>query len=404
MIACTSLLNQLTVYTSTGIIGSLSYSRGRSSPMSRIKNGTMSRLNRHLKPLKPYPPGKPVEEIQRVYGLDDVIKLASNENPIGPSPKVVGVMASLAPGMNVYPDGSGYFLKKDIATHLGIREEELILGNGSDDITTFLAQCYLNRRRGMITSNYAFVRYRMAAMAMDAPLTLVPMKNMRHDLESISRAVDRSTAMVCLDIPCNPTGTIVNRRQIVRFMNRMPDDVLVVLDQAYFEYAIADPDYPDGLELRKRYPNLIVTRTFSKAYGLAGLRIGYAVADPDLIADLDRVRPPFNTNRMAQAAARAALSDRAHLRKCIKVNRAGMQQLEKGFVSLDLKYWPSHANFILVDVGRDCLEVYESLLRAGVITRPMDGLGLVNCLRISIGKSGENRRCLAALRKSLITL
>ncbi len=369
--------------------------------MKSKQEGVTPRLNPHLRKLQPYPPGKPIEEVQREYGLDDVIKLASNENPFGPSPSAVGIMASSAADMHVYPDGSGYFLKQDIANRLGVGVDELILGNGSDDITTFLSQCYLSRRKGLVTSNYAFVRYRMAAMAMNAPLTLVPMKNMRHDLSSMVEVVDRSTAMICLDVPCNPTGTIVTRGRLVAFLKRVPEEVLVLLDQAYFEYAGSDRKYPDGLELRKQHPNLVVTRTFSKAYGLAGLRIGYAVANPDLISDLDRVRPPFNTNRMAQMAARAALDDRAYLGRCIKANRRGMEQLGKGFTRLGLKYWPSHANFILVDVGRSCVDVGEALLCMGVVTRPMAGLGLKNCLRISIGRAAENRRCLTALQELL---
>lgn len=357
--------------------------------------------NRHIKKLAPYPPGKPIEEVKREFGLETVIKLASNENPLGPSPRAMKAMAEAATEMHLYPDGAAFYLKDALAGRLGVKQEELIIGNGSDELMVLLAMAYLNPKLELITSTYSFVRYPMAAELAGATAKLIPMKDMRHDLNAIAKAVGPTTAMICLDLPCNPTGTIVGKSEMVRFLKKIPSSVLVVLDQAYFEFAAGDENFPDGLELRRLFPNLVVTRTFSKAYGLAGLRIGYAVARPEIIQDLERVRPPFNANRMAQAAALAALDDKAHLKRTITTNAKGLALLEKGFKALGLKSWPSWANFVLVDIGRDGRETFMELLKLGIVTRPMTGYGLTSFLRISIGTPEENRACLAALKKVL---
>jgi histidinol-phosphate aminotransferase len=354
----------------------------------------------------PYPPGKPIEEVKREFGLEEVIKLASNENPLGPSPKALRAMAAVAGEMQLYPDGAGYYLKAALADMIGITPEEIMLGNGSDEITVFLAQCYLNRKAGVITSDYSFVRYRNAAELMNAPLTLVPMKNFRHDLKAMLAAVTPTTRMVLLDLPGNPTGTIVTLAELKRFLKALPEHVIPVLDQAYYEYAIVDEDFPDGFDLRTLHPNLVVTRTFSKAYGLAGLRVGYAVAPAWLVHDVERVRPPFNTSRMAQAAALAALDDHQHLRRSVISNLKGLAQLNAGLGKLGLKPVPSHANFVLVDLapraaGRSGGQIFNELLKLGVVVRPMGGYGLSSFIRISVGTAAENRKCLAALRQVL---
>ena len=236
---------------------------------------------------------------------------------------------------------------------------------------------------------------------MNAPVTLVPMKDMVHDLKAILRAVDATTGLICLDTPCNPTGTIISARALTAFLRALPAHIPVLMDQAYFEFAQGDPDYSDGLALRTAFPNLIVTRTFSKAYGLAGLRIGYAVARPEIVNHLERIRPPFNVNRMGQAAALAALDDAAHLKRTNATNAKGMRTLTEGFDKLGIKHWPSHANFILVDTARDARTLYTELLKRGVVTRPMAGYGLNTHLRISIGTTAENKKCLAALKDCL---
>lgn len=374
-------------------------SRTRRSPeadaASREPAPYQTPLHPHLLSLEPYPPGKPIEEVQREYGLEEVIKLASNENPLGPSPKAQKAMAHAAAEMNLYPDGAGFYLKRALARKLGVTPREIVLGNGSDEITLFLALAYLGPRFSAVTSDLAFVRYRMAAQLVGAEATIVPMKRFRHDPAALAAAVQPSTRLIFIDNPCNPTGTIVNKSELARLLREIPERVLVVLDEAYHEYARHDPQYPDTLALRKKHPNLIVKRTFSKAYGLAGLRIGYGIAHPAVIEDLERVRPPFNANRMAQAAALAALEDTAWLGRVVRTNDEGKEQLAKLFKDVGLKAVPTWANFFLVDLSKTefaGMELYQALLEEGIIVRPMGGYGLERFVRISIGTRAENNK------------
>lgn len=361
-------------------------------------------LHPRLASLAPYPPGKPIEEVQREFGLKHVVKLASNENPLGPSPKAIKAMTRSAREMNLYPDGGGYALRHELAARLGVRPEELILGEGSDEVTTLLALAYLGPGRSIVTSQYAFSRYQMAAQLVGADAALVPMKNFRHDPRALFRAVDRTTRIVFIDNPGNPTGSMMTRSELASILRTIPRDVFVMVDEAYYDFACANPDYPQTLALRASNPNLILTRTFSKAYGLAGLRIGYGIARPEVIEDLERVRAPFNTSRIAQAAALAALSDNAHLRRTVTNNARGLNTLGRAMEKLGLRVVPSSANFLLVDLsprGRLGGEVYQSLLRRGVIVRPMAGYGLPNHVRISIGTPAENRMLIQALTSVL---
>lgn len=357
-------------------------------------------LNAHVRGLAPYPPGKPIEEVQREFGLTDVVKLASNENPLGPSPRALEAARAAMGEAHLYPDGAAHSLRAELAARLGVAPEELVLGNGSDEITIFAALCFLGPGRSLVTSDYAFVRYRMAATLVGAESRLAPMRDFRHDPAAILDVIDDTTAMVCLDNPCNPTGTILTRAQVVDLLRRIPERVLVLLDEAYFEFARRDPDYPDGLTLRGERANLLVTRTFSKAYGLAGFRVGYGVTRREIARDMDRVRPPFNTGRVAQAAALAALDDAEHLRATTELNEAGRRQLEAGLRAMGLRPEPTHANFVFVDLsplGRGGAEFFDALQRRGVIVRPMGGYGLGGHVRISIGTEAENRRALEAL-------
>lgn len=359
-------------------------------------------VNRHLKRLQPYPPGKPIEEVQRAYGLDSVIKLASNENPLGPSPRALKAMTEVASEMHLYPDGAGYYLKEALAEWLGVKTDCLILGNGSDEILSLLGHAYLSRKRGIVTSEFSFVRYRMVAEEAGSPCTLVPMTGMSHDADALAAAVGPETAMVCLDVPGNPTGTLMPKRDLLRLLRAIPKETIVLLDQAYFEYACDDPRFADGLKLRREFPNVVVTRTFSKAFGLAGLRIGFMVARPEIINDLERVRPPFNANRMAQSAALAALGDKAFLRRSVQVNVKGKKKLEDGLTKLGCCFWHSATNFLLVDLGRPAGPVFQALLEKGVVVRPMPpSMNDGRVLRISIGTPAENTRCLKALREVL---
>lgn len=376
-------------------------------------------LLRHLLSLQAYPPGKPIEEVQRETGLADVVKLASNENPLGPSPKAVAAMQAAAGEMNLYPDGGGFYLKRKLAAALtdalaartaspsaGVAPEEIVLGNGSDEITLFLALCYLEAGRSIVTSQYAFVRYRMAAQLAGAETKLVPMPDFRHDAAALAAAVDETTQLIFIDNPCNPTGAMMNAEELKSLLEAVPPRVLVVVDEAYYEFASDDEAYPDTLALREEFPNLIVTRTFSKAYGLAGLRIGYGIARPEVVRDLDRVRPPFNTNRMAQAAALAALDDTAHLERSLANNKKGMSYLADEFDSLGLTVVPSWGNFYLVDfssTGQSGAAIAEALMARGIIIRPMAGYGLTSHARISIGTAEENERLIAELGEVIET-
>lgn len=360
----------------------------------------------HLESLAPYPPGKPIEEVQREYGLSEVVKLASNENPVGPSPRALEAIRETAAEVNLYPDGGGYYLKQAIAKKLKVEPDEIVLGNGSDEITLFLALCYLESGCNIVTSDLAFVRYRMAAQIKNAETILVPMRHFAHDTGDIAKAVNLHTRLVFLDNPCNPTGSMVSRQELEKLLKAIPPDVLVIADEAYYEYAKHDSAYPDTLALRKEYPNLIVTRTFSKAYGLAGLRIGYGIARPEIIRDLDRVRPPFNTNRVAQAAAVAALDDSAHIRESVSVNEKGRRYLVPELEKLGVRLQPTWGNFVLADIeatGWNGVDLNEELLKRGVIVRPMGGYGLPHHLRISIGLPEENERLVEALTDILKT-
>lgn len=357
----------------------------------------------HLLALAPYPPGRPIEEVQREFGLKKVIKLASNENSLGPSPKALGAMRRHAREVHLYPDGNVFYLRQALSRHLGVAPEQLMFGNGSDELIIWLALTYLSPRETIIISQYSFVRYQMAAQLIGARWKTVPLVEWRHDLRAMARAVSPLTRMIFLANPENPVGTMVGRGEFERFLKAVPRRVMIVLDQAYFEY-VQDKDYFNGIDYIGRYPNLVVLRTFSKAYGLAGLRIGYGVAHPQIVSDVDRVRPPFNVNRLGQEAAVAALEDEEFVRKSIESNEAGRRYLYGEFERLGLEYVPSQTNFVLVRVGREGLDgttVAQEMMRRGVIVRPMAGFGLRDYVRITIGLPAENRLAAKTLSRAL---
>lgn len=358
------------------------------------------RPRRHIPAITPYPPGKPIEEVQREYGLDSVVKLASNENPLGPSPRAIDAMARVAREMNLYPDGYGYLLKKALARKFRMPMDAIVLGNGSDEISDMIASAYLSPTNNVVISEHDFISYKLAAMMAGCRFKEVPLKNWRVDLKAMLKAIDSSTKLVCIANPTNPVGGMVTRKEFEPFLKKVPPRVLILLDEAYAEY-VTTRAYPNGLRYIRDHPNLIVTRTFSKAYGLAGLRIGYGFAHPEIVRNFDRVRPPFNTTRIAQAAALAALGDATHVRRTRETNRRGMKTIESGLRKLGLEWVPSRANFILFDTQRPAVAVAESLLRQGVIARPVGLYGLPTHLRVTVGLAGENRRFLRALRRSL---
>jgi len=352
--------------------------------------------------LSPYVPGKPVEELARELNLDPagIVKLASNENPLGPSPRVLEAIRAELAELTRYPDGSGYELKRRLAERCGLSPAQVTLGNGSNDILDLIARAWLAPGRNAVFSEHAFAVYPISTQAVGAEGRAVPAKGYGHDLEAMLAAIDENTAVVFLANPNNPTGTWFGPEALERFLARVPERVLVVLDEAYIEYASGD-DLPDGLDYLARYPNLLVSRTFSKAYGLAALRVGYALSTAEVAAVLNRVRQPFNVNSLALAAACAALDDADYLAEGRRINDAGMAQLEAGLGELGLAWIPSRGNFVAVDFGRDAAPINAELLREGVIVRPVAGYGMPNFLRVSIGLPDENARFLAALKKVL---
>jgi histidinol-phosphate aminotransferase len=352
--------------------------------------------------LQPYPPGKPLSELEREYGVRDAIKLASNENPLGPSPQALEVIRSrfLSAELARYPDGGGFELKHALATKLGVAENQITLGNGSNDVLELAARAFVSPGQGVMFSQHGFAVYPITAQAVGARSIVVPAKNWGHDLSAMLAAIEADTKLIYVANPNNPTGTWLRRDELHAFLRAAPECVIIVVDEAYFEY-VEQPDYPNAVEWLAEFPNLIVTRTFSKAYALAGLRVGYAVSQA-AVADLfNRVRQPFNVNSIAQAAACAALQDSRHLSNSIAVNSGGMCQLTSEFERLGLSYIPSVGNFVSVDVGRPGAEVYESLLRQGVIVRPVGNYGMPTHLRVTVGLEHENERFIKALAKVL---
>jgi histidinol-phosphate aminotransferase len=355
-------------------------------------------LNVHpdIAALSPYVPGKPIEELQREMGLARVIKLASNENPLGPSPKALAVLNEGLSTLHRYPDGGGFRLREALAERWKVTSDHIILGNGSDEILGLLARTFLSPGDEAVMADHTFVIYKMEVLAAHGKAVTVPLKQWRHNLPSMADAVTPRTRLIFVCNPNNPTGTMVSADEVDGFLARMPEGVIVVFDEAYFEY-VRSSEFPDSMAYVKQGRNVIVLRTFSKIYGLAGLRIGYGVTTPEITNYLNRVRPPFNANSMAQRAALAALADDEHVATSRAVNRAGMEQVVGGLKALGLSPIPSEANFIFVDVARDGRQVFENLLRQGIIVRHIEG----RMIRVTIGQREENEAFLIALAKAL---
>lgn len=354
--------------------------------------------------LQPYQPGKPIDELARELGLNeaDIVKLASNENPLGPSPKALAAVQAALTDMTLYPDGAGFVLKKALCDKLGIQPQQIVLGNGSSDILDFITRVFVNDGDNVVTSQHAFAIYGLVAKMVGAECINVPAKNFGHDLDAMAAAINDRTRIVFVTNPNNPTGTWLKKDELVAFLNKVPAQVLVLLDEAYFEY-VQEADYPDGIQLLPQYPNLIIARTFSKAYGLAALRVGYSVSSPELADLMNRVRPPFNVNSVALAAAAAALADDDYVARSVAENTAGMQQLTNAFAAMNLSYIPSVGNFIAfkVPAGVKAMDVYNKLLGKGVIVRPVGNYEMPDYLRVSIGTAAENTAFIHALQAVL---
>ncbi len=358
--------------------------------------------------LKPYIPGKPVEELERELGITGSLKLASNENPLGPSPLAVAAAQSVIESVNYYPDGSGYKLCEVLASKHQVMQESITLGNGSNDVLELIARAFLTSQHSAVFSQYAFAVYPIVTQAIGAEARVAealpadhPDMPYGHDLSAMLKLIDDTTRVLFIANPNNPTGTWLQPEELSAFLQQVPDHVIVVLDEAYYEY-MPDDLKPESNTLLKLHENLVITRTFSKMYGLAGLRIGYAVSHVGIANLLNRVRQPFNTSLLAQTAALAALSDHQHVMQSYEMNRKGLQQLIKGFEELGLEWIPSIGNFISVDFGREAEPIDRALLQQGVITRPLANYQMPNHLRITVGTVEQNIRLLDTLKSVLI--
>ncbi len=355
--------------------------------------------NPQLRDLAVYEPGKPIEETARELGAaaDQIIKLASNENPLGPSPRALAAMRAALDSVHFYPDGGGYYLREALAERLGVTRDHLILGAGSNEIIEFLGHAFLDRGDDVITSEHAFVAYKLVAAVFGARTIEVPSPDFRHDLNGIVAAITPRTRLIFIANPNNPTGTLAGQDEIDRFIERVPPHIVVVFDEAYFEY-LDHP--PDTLRFVRAGRNVVVLRTFSKIQGLASLRIGYGVARPELIQVLQKTRQPFNVSGLAQAAALAGLEDDEHRLETKRITDEGRAYFEKEFTDLGLLFVPGVANFVLVNVG-DGAKIFRALLERRIIVRALKGYNLPQWVRISVGTMEQNQRCIAALREIL---
>jgi histidinol-phosphate aminotransferase len=353
--------------------------------------------NPQLRDLIVYEPGKPIEETARELGVDPggIVKLASNENPIGPSPKALEAMRAALETAHLYPDGSGFYLCNAIAAKLGLDPGNVILGNGSNEVIEFLGHAFLNPGDDVITCQYAFIVYKLLATAFNVRTIEIPTPGFQQNLGATLEAITPKTRLIFIPNPNNPTGTLVSQNAIDQFISRVPGNIIVVFDEAYFEF-LDNP--PDALQFVRQERNVIVLRTFSKVHGLAGLRIGYAVAPPEMIQVLHKTRQPFNVNSIAQAGALAALEDEVHLRETRRVVDDGRAYLQEQFAKMRIPFVPAVANFVMVKVGDGC-ELFETLLRRNIIVRPLKGYGLSEWVRVSVGTMEENKRLIGALKE-----
>jgi len=350
--------------------------------------------------LIPYPPGKPLEELERQYGISDSIKMASNENSLGPSPKAIEAIAKALTNLHRYPDGSCYYLARHLAEMLEVDSEELVFGNGSDEIIAMLAAAFLERGDEAITSHPSFLVYTKVVQAQGGVNRIIPLKDMAHDLDAIRGAIGPRTRLIFLDNPNNPTGTAFSKEEFADFLEGVPEGVVVVLDEAYIDFVLPEKRL-DAREYLHSSKAVVALRTFSKAYGIAGLRVGYGIMNREIAHILHRVRAPFNVNQLAQVGAIAALDDRAHYEKTIKMSHEGIKWLQREITGLGLTCYPTNTNFFLVDLKRPCKPFYEAMLRKGVIVRPMTAYGFAEFIRITVGTSAENSRLLRAMEECL---
>lgn len=358
------------------------------------------KVGAHIERLIPYVPGKPVEELEREMGIKNAVKLASNENPLGPSPKGIQLMKKYINQLHRYPEGGCYYLAERLAQKLNVSIDNLLFGNGSNEVLEIIGRTFYEHGDEIVFSQYAFIVYKLVAQALGSVYHEVPAKLLAHDLESMLNYVHPKTKLVYLANPNNPTGTMFTKKEFENFMKRVPENTLVVLDEAYSEY-VEDKNFPNGISYLKKYKNLIVVRTFSKIYGLAGLRVGYACADKEIISYMNRVREPFNVSTLAQFAALGALDDNEHIEKTKTLTMEGFQYLYSEFEKMGIEYERSYGNFVLMKTPIKGNEFYNLLLKEGVIVRPVGGYGLPDYVRVTVGKMNENKKFIAATKKIL---
>ena len=356
-----------------------------------------------LKNVRTYQPGKPIEELEREYGVRNAIKMASNENALGPSPKALRALRASLKEVHRYPDGHSFYLRRKLAKRLAVNEDNLVFGNGSDELLALAARAFVGPGDGVVIADPTFLIYEIASQLEAGRVVKVPMKNFRYDLPGMLKKVNNKTKLVFIANPDNPVGTYVTQKELLAFLKRVPKQTVVLLDEAYYEFAKGREGYPDALGFYRRFPNLIIVRTFSKIYGLAGLRIGYAVCNPPVARALGKVREPFNVNLLAQRAAFAALDDKTHLKKTLAYVASGRKYLQTEFSKMGFGLIDTATNFMLVNLKREALPVYEGLLRRGIIVRPMTSWGLMTYIRVTIGKAGENKRLVKAMKEILST-
>lgn len=355
------------------------------------------KIPQYIEEIDPYIPGKPIEEVERELGLT-AVKLASNENPLGPSPLAVEAARRALAESHRYPDGGSYYLREALAARLGVPREKIIVGSGSTDIIHLAASVLLGAGESAVTSQGSFPLYYIAIEKMGANLIAVPQKNYAFDLDGIARAVQKDTKIIYIANPNNPTGSIFDADAFDTFLQKIPEEILVVLDEAYYEY-VQMKNYSRSLDLVRANKNVLVLRTFSKVYGLAGLRVGYGIGPVELIGAMDKIRLPFPVSGVAQAAALAALDDTEHVKRSLEANRAGLRQLENGLREIGVKFAPSVTNFVLVEVGGDADVLAGELLKLGVIVRPMAWMGFPHAIRVTVGTREENEKFLNALQQ-----
>lgn len=360
----------------------------------------MVKVNEAIKNIAVYQPGKPIEEVKRELGLKEVIKLASNENPLGVSPKALAAIKEQAYKLNRYPEGACFKLRQRLSKKLNIEANNLLFGNGSDEIIDIIIKTFCRPNEEIITADKTFLEYKIIGQQNSRLARTIPLNNLCYDLKEIKKKINIKTKIVFIANPNNPTGTYVNKTEIEEFIKGLPEDIIVVLDEAYFEFVEA-PDYPASLDLLKKNPNIIILRTFSKIYGLAGLRIGYAIADKEIIRYMEGARQPFNVNSLAQAAAFAALADTGFIKKTLKTIKEGKKYIYKELDKLNSEYTPSETNFILINLKKDGRDVFQEMLKKGVIIRELKQYDLDDFIRVTIGTMSENKKFIKALKETL---